>query len=674
RVSQALSRSIRVLRRLSPQTEIVVCDALEHPTIEEKASEVARPELLRQLHEDLKLRLHRRHVVLDLITGRIDQEHELWNWLQKHGLSQFDLRWFMQNPVSVDVLGLDYYSHSETELYPCSSNHFRQRIPTKLSGLYTTVRDYWERYHIPLMLTETSYYGDDPERLQWLDETVCDVRRLRSEGIPIIGYTWWPLVDHVDWDGAMLHQIGRIHNVGMYRLQREPNEELTRHATGLTQQYKNLMARGNEGVGEIKRDAARRPIEGKHRKAGTRTAAGSSVNLLNRMDFPIVVHCHMRWDGVWQRPQQFLSRLSKNHRVLFVEGPTVLDQEFIPRAEIHTVEDYPNVLVMQTFFPASRFADGAWVDHERLRLFNEANHHELSNCFTNAVHWFYDPMAAPCFIGNIHASAVVYDCMDELSQFKFAPPELRTREKFLLNHADVVFTGGYKMLQSKSRHNSNAHFYGCGVEVAHFSKARDLATQVPNDLDFVQRPVLGYFGVIDERLDYELIAKLAEANPHWSVVMIGPVVKVDPNSLPVRGNLYWLGRREYAQLPDYTKAFNVCLMPFAMNEATEFINPTKALEYMATGRPIVSTPVPDVVTNFSKVVKVATAHDEFIELCRQAVQERHDFNVEGGLEMAEQNGWDVIVGKLESHIRDVFGRKQSPANLPDQTTMAFSNV
>ena len=186
--------------------------------------------------------------------------------------------------------------------------------------------------------------------------------------------------------------------------------------------------------------------------------------------------------------------------------------------------------------------------------------------------------------------------------------------------------------------------------------------------------MLGYFGVIDERLDYELIAKLADANPHWSVVMIGPVVKVDPNSLPVRGNLYWLGRREYAQLPNYTKAFNVCLMPFAMNEATEFINPTKALEYMATGRPIVSTPVPDVVTNFSKVVKVANAHDEFIELCRQAVDEPHKFNVPGGLEMAEQNGWDVIVGKLESHIRDVFGRKQSPANLPDQTTMAYSNV
>ncbi|MGZ4973856.1 MAG: family 1 glycosylhydrolase, partial [Limisphaerales bacterium] len=236
RVAQGLSRSIRVLRRLSPQTEIVLCDALEHPTIEQKAAEMAGPELMQQLQEDLKLRLHRRHVVLDLITGRIDQEHELWGWLQKHGLSQFDLRWFLQNPAHIDVLGLDYYSHSEIELYPCSQNNFRQRVPTKLSGLYTTVRDYWERYHIPLMLTETSFYGDECERLQWLDQTVCDVQRLRSEGIPMIGYTWWPLVDHIDWDGAMLHQIGRIHNVGIYRLQREDSGELTRHSTALTQQ------------------------------------------------------------------------------------------------------------------------------------------------------------------------------------------------------------------------------------------------------------------------------------------------------------------------------------------------------------------------------------------------------------------------------------------------------
>ena len=140
--------------------------------IEEKAAEVAAPELLQQLHEDLKLRLHRRHVVLDLVLGRSTRSIELWGWLQKNGLSQFDLRWFLQNPVTIDVLGLDYYSHSETELYPSSDKKFRQRIPTKLSGLYKTVRDYWERYQIPLMLTETSFYGEEGERLQWLEQTI----------------------------------------------------------------------------------------------------------------------------------------------------------------------------------------------------------------------------------------------------------------------------------------------------------------------------------------------------------------------------------------------------------------------------------------------------------------------------------------------------------------------
>jgi beta-glucosidase/6-phospho-beta-glucosidase/beta-galactosidase/glycosyltransferase involved in cell wall biosynthesis len=677
RVAQGISRSIRVLRELSPETEVVVCDALEHSTIEEKAAETAGPELMKDIEQDLKLRLHRRHAVLDLITGQVDQEHALFPWLEQHGFSAMDLRWFVRNPVHFDVLGLDYYCHSEVELYPCPEGKFRQRVPTQLSGLYKTVHAYWERYQVPMMITETSYYGTDGERLHWLERTVCDIERLRTEGVPMIGYTWWPLIDHIDWDGALLHQIGRIHNVGLYRLQREDDGNLTRHATPLTQEFKSLMARGNQAVGEVKHEAVRRPIattfKPKHRKHVAEHRSQSKTIQSQPTGFPIVVHCHLRWSGVWQRPQQFLSRLSKDHPILFVEGPTVVGEDSTPRAHIEQVADYPNIHVMQTFFPASRFHDGGWVDAERLRLFNEANHHQFNGDFKGAVHWFYDPMAAPCFISKVDATGIVYDCMDELSQFKFAPPELRIRERMLLEAADVVFAGGHKLWQSKSRHNANAHFYGCGVDVSHFSQARAEQTKVPFDLDFVHRPILGYFGVIDERLDYELITKLAETDPNWSIVMIGPVVKVDPNALPNRTNIYWLGRRDYSQLPAYTKAFTACMMPFALNEATEFINPTKALEYMATGRPIISSAVPDVVTNFSEVVKVAQTHENFIELCRHAVRQPGKFNIEGGLVMAEQNGWDVIVGKLENHIHDVLRRK-SQGHHPGHTTMAYSNV
>lgn len=376
------------------------------------------------------------------------------------------------------------------------------------------------------------------------------------------------------------------------------------------------------------------------------------------LTYPVIVHCHLRWEGVWQRPQQFLSRLSKRHRILFIEGPILHETDDAPTYELIEAADYPGVTVMRTHFPAKRFQDGAWVDGERLRLLKDALRNELRGQFEQPVQWFYDPMAAPCFIGKLNERAIVYDCMDELSQFKFAPPELKAREQILLAAADVVFAGGRKIWLSKSRYNDNAHFYGCGVDVKHFAKARAEETAIPEDIAKVKRPILGYFGVVDERLDYDLIGRLADANRDWSVVMVGPVVKVDPATLPKRENIHWLGRREYAQLPNCTKAFDICLMPFALNEATEYINPTKALEYMATGKPIISTAVPDVVSNFSEVVNVAISQECFVEMCQRALANPDEETITRGLKMADSNQWEAIVAKLEGHIEDALKRKQ----------------
>jgi glycosyltransferase involved in cell wall biosynthesis len=177
----------------------------------------------------------------------------------------------------------------------------------------------------------------------------------------------------------------------------------------------------------------------------------------------------------------------------------------------------------------------------------------------------------------------------------------------------------------------------------------------------MQKPVLGYFGVVDERMDYELIARLADANPNWSVVMIGPVLKEDEAILPKRSNLHWLGQRSYSDLPAYCKGFDVCLMPFALNESTEFINPTKALEYMATGRMIVSTAVPDVVRNFGSVVKVAKDKGAFVSLCRQAIERPEQDAIERGLQMASENTWERIVARMEAHIQEALEDKVSEA-------------
>ncbi len=650
RVAQALNRSIRALRETMPGTEIIVCDALEFPTVEPKAVQVASPQLMKTIEDDLTLRLQRRHIVLDLVTGRVDQEHPLFCWLESNGFSRIDMNWFLRHPAQIDVLGLDYYCHSEMELYPCSENHFRQRVPSQLAGLHRVTRDYWHRYHLPLMITETSCQGDDLEKRNWLESTVGDIRRLREEGIPVIGYTWWPLLDHLDWDGALLHQIGKIHHVGIYRLEREAGGELGRKPTVLTEDYRAIIAQGDKAAGALKQVTAK---PGAAQEIAPEPFNQGRVQL----DFPIIVHSHLRWDGVWQRPQQFISRLSQTHRALFVEGPILVKHSCIPYARLRQLAQFPHVTLMQTFFPIARFSDGKWVDRERLRLLREALDGPLKGQFERPVHWFYDPMAAPFCINGLEAAAIVYDCMDELSQFKFAPPEIAVRERFLLNAADVVFVGGRKLHQSKSRFHSNTHFYGCGVEVDHFRRARAAETVVPYDLDFIHRPILGYFGVIDERLDYELIDKLAQEDPQWSIVMIGPVAKVDPNALPSRVNIYWLGQRDYAQLPAYCKAFSACLMPFALNEATEFINPTKALEYMASGKAVISSAVPDVVSNFGEIIKIARSREEFIQLCRLAVESPGHFNIERGLSLAEQNGWEAIVARLENHIRDVFRQR-----------------
>lgn len=374
-------------------------------------------------------------------------------------------------------------------------------------------------------------------------------------------------------------------------------------------------------------------------------------------NYSIVAHCHLLWDWVWQRPQQFLSRLSQRHPVLYVEthAPSPTLEE--PTATLREIPE-TQVTVLKIQFPLSCWHNGHFVDRERRRLVQETLTGPLQGRFRYPVQWFYDPMAVTSFAGHLDERANVYDCMDELSKFKHAPPDLVERERLLLSVADVVFTGGRKLWEAKQQQNPNCHFYGCGVDVKHFERAKKSTLPLPEDIRNLDGPVLGYFGVVDERLDYELIDELARAHPEWNIVMVGPTTKVDAAALPQRANLHWLGGRPYAELPAYAQAFDVCLMPFALNEATEYINPTKALEYMATARPIVSTAVADVVSNFSDVVYVAGSRHEFIGRCEQAIQQPDAKRVQRGEEMARDNTWESVVSHLERHVGEALERKR----------------
>lgn len=376
------------------------------------------------------------------------------------------------------------------------------------------------------------------------------------------------------------------------------------------------------------------------------------------LDFPIIVHCHLRWDFVWQRPQQLFSRLVADHPVLFIEDPLPTEGD----AWLELSEPYPNLVRMVPRLPpqAPSEVDAQWRLLLPLMEQALAQHELLAARFVQPVQWFYSPMSAPVLLGRFGARGTVYDCMDELANFRFAPPDIVERERFLLARADVVFTGGYRLYQEKSRHHSTVHFHGCGVDAGHFGRARVASTTVPEAIAHLPGRVLGYVGVIDERLDYGLIEALARRFPDASIAMAGPVVKVDPAELPRLPNIHWLGQQPYDLLPALVKGFDVCLMPFALNDATRYINPTKTLEYMATGKPIVSTAVADVVRNFTPVVDVAHSVEAFLDAVERAAVAPDPALLREGIARAMAASWDSTVSTMRQELLDAVLPARQP--------------
>jgi UDP-galactopyranose mutase len=274
------------------------------------------------------------------------------------------------------------------------------------------------------------------------------------------------------------------------------------------------------------------------------------------------------------------------------------------------------------------------------------------------IAWYYTPMMLP-FSKHLTPDVTVYDAMDELSKFKFAPEHLLDFEQELIDRADVVFTGGSSLYEAKKDRHDNIHCFPSSVDRAHFCKAR--ARQFdPADQEDLPRPRLGFYGVIDERFDTELLDQVAATRPGWSFVMVGPVVKIAPEDLPKRPNIHYLGPKTYDQLPAYLSGWDVALMPFAMNESTQFISPTKTPEYLAGGKPVVSTPIKDVVRHYGHLegVKIASTPEEFVDTCEQALELSR--KPEGGWLaeadlMLSATSWDTTQARMAGLVADVLG-------------------
>jgi glycosyltransferase involved in cell wall biosynthesis len=316
---------------------------------------------------------------------------------------------------------------------------------------------------------------------------------------------------------------------------------------------------------------------------------------------------HLRWDFVYQRPQHLLSRASAHYRVWFWEEPIYDDQSGLEIRRIST-----DLHVVIPHVPPG--TDPETANELQRRWLNELLTQQR---ITDYISWYYTPMAL-AFTDQLRPRLTLYDCMDELSAFQGASPLLRERERQLMQQAELVFTGGYSLFEAKQKLHPAVHAFPSSIDYDHFATARKTQAD-PVDQQSLPYPRIGYSGVIDERFDLNLLEEIARRRPDWQFVLLGPVVKIDPATLPQGPNLHYLGMKSYADLPTYFSNWQVALLPFALNESTRFISPTKTPEYLAAGLPIVSTPIRDVVTTYGGCGPVWIA--ETVVAFEQAIDE-----------------------------------------------------
>jgi protoporphyrinogen oxidase/glycosyltransferase involved in cell wall biosynthesis len=354
----------------------------------------------------------------------------------------------------------------------------------------------------------------------------------------------------------------------------------------------------------------------------------------------LVVFSHLRWDFVFQRPQHILTRLARQWRVLYVEEPVFEAGD--PHAELRSPANGITVLTPHTPLTTPGFHD------DQIPLLSKLVAGALAReRIDDYGAWLYTPMALP-LLHALDPRVIVYDCMDELTAFKGAPRQLVQRESALLRVANVVFCGGPSLHDARRERHGNVHLFPSSVDRDHFARGAASSAAHP-EVKALARPRLGFFGVIDERFDTELLRALAERRPEWELCMVGPVVKIDPATLPQAPNLHYFGPRAYAELPAFLAGWDVALMPFARNDSTRFISPTKTLEYMAAGRPIVSTPIRDVERLYGSVVRFGETPDAFIAACEAALVESATERTRRTAEMkriVDSTSWDETAREM----------------------------
>jgi glycosyltransferase involved in cell wall biosynthesis len=379
----------------------------------------------------------------------------------------------------------------------------------------------------------------------------------------------------------------------------------------------------------------------------------------------VVVYSHLRWNFVYQRPQHLLSRLASRWPIVFIEEP-------LPGAaadRIEPIDAAPGVTVWRPHVRGSQH--GFHPSHQPVlkRLVAE----ELAaQGITAHWAWLYTPMALA--VAQAQApGGIIYDCMDELSAFGGAPPELLALEDALLRVADVVFTGGRSLYAAKRHRHGNIHCFPSSVDAQHFRPGiadHPLQAGLPT-------PRLGYCGVIDERMDLALVDGIAATRPEWQLVMVGPTAKIDPAARPQRPNIQWLGQQPYQELPAFINGWDVCLLPFALNESTRYISPTKTLEYMACGKPSVSTAIRDVVEPYGHVVPIRDDVAGFVAACDELLARSPAAASAHAHELADivrHTSWDRTAEAMARLIQQAQAARRSHQRRPAAAEVGAARV
>jgi len=577
----------------------------------------------------------------------------------------------------LDIIGVNYY-HENQWVHGSNERlswHLKDERRLPFNQLVAQI---WKRYERPIFLAETSHVGVG--RGEWLDDIANEVLICEKLGVPIEGICLYPIIDRPDWENPEHWHKSGLWDVALNHLDNltsatsanlsEPSIQIKNSAEPyqrvINQSYANrlnfwqvyLPSFSKRFISQSYPDTTfKNPIDG-------------------AKPMPtILVFSHLRWNFVYQRPQHLLSRLANYYQIIFVEEPVNSPHEnylerFTPSVNIEVLRPH---LTEQ----ANGFNDeNAPVVRKLIDEF--LIQHDVNDYWL----WFYTPLALP-ITENMPSRGIIYYCMDELSAFKNASPLLLERENALFKVADIVFTGGPSLYESKRHKHGNVFCFASSVDAEHYAPKKQpsnpvaqLNSKLTNASSFIsnssnQPKCIGYFGVIDERIDLILIGELADTHPEWLIIMVGPVVKIDTNSLPKNSNIQWLGQKTYDELPDLIAEWDLCMMPFALNESTRFISPTKTLEYMASERAVVSTNITDVAVPYGHVVPIAKSHDEFIHICEILLNESlfvRAQRIKTMREIVSKTSWDKTSQAMHALIASYIKKSE---NRTGPTVLSF---